>query len=156
MINEQHKKFMHEALCEAQKSADKGEVPIGAVMIHRHNIIAKAHNTCEADNNPLSHAELKAIGQTARHQNNWRLTDCDLYVTLEPCPMCLGALFQARVRHIYYGCPDHKRTAHSFFPTLEGKKKASDNNHQINITGGILEQECANLLKGFFKTKRGA
>lgn len=146
--------FMHQALEEAQKARQKNEVPIGAVIVCENQVIARAFNTCEQQKNPLVHAEMVVIQNAAQFKNNWRLNDCDLYVTLEPCPMCLGALFQARIRALYFGACDDKRIANPVFPSLKSVTSLNDNNHNLLIQGGILEQECATLLKDFFKEKR--
>ncbi|MFH1355733.1 MAG: nucleoside deaminase [bacterium] len=147
---------MQQALAQAQLAFAQDEVPIGAVVVRENNIITQAFNSCETDRNPLSHAEIKAIQEATKKTGNWRLTDCDLYVTLEPCPMCLGALFQARIRTLYIGCYDHKRLDNnlSIFPSLKGKTQITDNNHTIKVVGGIMETECSELLKDFFKKKR--
>lgn len=147
-------RYMQAALEQAQKACDSGEVPIGAVIVSNNEIIAKAYNTCETDKSPLQHAELKALHQAAQSKNNWRLNDCDLYVTLEPCPMCLGALFQARIQNLFIGCFDHKRAASPHFPSLKGQAKLTDNNHNLEIHSGILESECSQILKDFFKSRR--
>src|SRR3989339_1062763 len=104
-----HELFMRLALIEAQKAYADNEIPIGVVVVKDGQVIASDYNTCEADHSALSHAELKALRAASKLQNNWRLSDCDLYVTLEPCPMCLGALFQTRIRTLIIGCFDHKR-----------------------------------------------
>jgi tRNA(adenine34) deaminase len=152
------------ALTESQKAFDKGEVPIGCVVVCDDKIIAQAHNTCETDQDALAHAELKAIREASRVKGNWRLNDCTLYVTLEPCPMCLGALFQARVGRLVFGCYDDKRRNEAprptcgergIFPSLHGSTVLTDNNHTIEIIGGVMEEECAEILKSFFKLRRG-
>jgi len=147
---------MQLALEQAQKAFDKDEVPIGTVIVKDDEVIALASNSCEFDKTPLHHAELKAIKLAAEKLGNWRLADCDLYVTLEPCPMCLGALFQARIRSLYIGCFDDKRENPklSFFPSLKNQNQIIDNNHTIKIYSGIFETECSVLLKDFFKKKR--
>jgi len=147
---------MQLALTKAHKALAHDEIPIGAVLVENDVVIAQAYNTCEKDKNPLSHAEIKIIQKASQNKENWRLNDCDLYVTLEPCPMCLGALFQARIKTLYIGCYDHKRLDNdlSIFPSLKGKTEITDNNHTIKVVGGILETECSKLLKDFFKKKR--
>jgi len=145
---------MQAALDMAHKSYQQGEVPIGAVIVCANQVISSASNTCESDKNALQHAEIKAIEQAANHKNNWRLSDCDLYVTLEPCPMCLGALFQARIQSLHIGCFDPKRNESSYVKSLQGLVKLTDNNHTLQITTGILQDECSQILKEFFKEKR--
>ncbi|MBF0106516.1 MAG: nucleoside deaminase [Deltaproteobacteria bacterium] len=156
MKDDAHHTYMTEALHLARQAAAKGEVPVGAVIICNNKMIAGEFNTCESDCNPVNHAEIKAIVGAAHAKKNWRLNDCALYVTIEPCPMCLGALFQARMGTVYFGCCDHKRETDrlSVFPSLKGQQTLRDNNHCLSIHGGILEDECADLLRGFFKKKR--
>lgn len=145
---------MRQALEEAQKALQKNEVPIGAVIVSENQVIAHAFNTCEQQKNPLAHAEMVVIQNAVQFKNNWRLNDCDLYVTLEPCPMCLGALFQARIRALHFGASDDKRISKPVFPSLKSITSLNDNNHNLLIQGGILEKECATLLKDFFREKR--
>lgn len=150
--------LMQLALTEAKKAAINGEIPIGAVVVQDGHVIALAHNLCEETRDPTGHAEMLAIRAATKKLNDWRLTDCTLCVTTEPCPMCLGALFQARVDQLYFGCPDPKRAFGgklSAFPTLQNVSELTDNNHTLKITGGILKTECADLLKIFFKSRRG-
>ena len=158
-----HDDGMQLALAEADKARLENEVPIGAVIICDNQIVASAHNTCEADKNPLQHAEIKVLSLAAKNLGRWRLNDCTLYVTLEPCPMCLGALFQARIDKLVFGCADSKRTmapngknsSQSFIPGLIGKAELIDNNHRLEITAGIKAKECSQILKDFFRQKRG-
>lgn len=145
---------MQAALDQAQQASEQGEVPIGAVIVCDNTIIASSYNTCESTKNPLDHAELKTIRLATKTKNNWRLNDCDLYVTLEPCPMCLGALFQTRIKKLYIGCFDPKRTTSTLFPSLRNKTKLTDNNHHLHIVSGILEENCSQILKAFFKKRR--
>lgn len=151
-------RFMGMAFAQAENARIKNEVPIGAVIVQNGSIIAKAHNLCETKQSPLQHAELLVIQKACRKLGNWRLSDCDLYVTLEPCPMCLGALFQARIRKLYFGCPDHKRAKiksnESCFGSLAEQNSLIDNNHNLLIQGGILQEQCSQILKDFFKKKR--
>lgn len=156
--------FMHLALREAKKAFDKEEIPVGAILVEKGKILAKGYNTREKSKNPLDHAELVLLRKVAKKRKNWRLNNTSLYVTLEPCPMCLGALLQARVGRLVYGCNDPKRqipnpniqspTEHPF-PSVKHLKKLSGNNHTLEITGGIMEKKCAELLKRFFKLCRG-
>lgn len=138
--------YMQQALIEAEHAASKGEVPIGAVLVEDGEIIARAHNTREQSKNPLDHAEMLLLQQAGQQKGNWRLNDTTLYVTLEPCPMCLGALLQARVGRLVYGCVDPKREKKSMM--IHG------NNHCLKITGGVLEEACSLVLKNFFKLRR--
>lgn len=145
--------FMQEAIVEARLAAEAGEVPIGAVLVCQDQIIARAHNTREESKNPLHHAEILVLEAGAKKIGDWRLEKTVLYVTLEPCPMCLGALLQARVSRLVYGCADPNRKD-SFFPSLEGKTEIAGNNHLLKIMGGVLQDECGRLLKEFFKSCR--
>lgn len=151
-------KFMSVALNEAHKAFDKNEVPIGAILVKDDVILARAHNLCESKSNPLKHAELQVIEKATTKLGNWRLNDCTLYVTLEPCPMCLGALFQARLGKVVFGCEDHKRarqqSSESVFLSLSNRSSLIDNNHKLQIEGAVCRDECAKLLKDFFKARR--
>ncbi len=142
--------FMKEALKEAQKAFAKGEVPVGAVIVLDGKVIARAHNLRETKQDTLAHAELIAIKKANKKLNTWRLEDCDIYITLEPCPMCAGAIMQARMRSIYYATKDLKSGA------LGGKFNLYDQefNHEIKLNYGILEQESKQLLQSFFKSLR--
>lgn len=146
--------YMREALIEGRKAADEDEIPIGAVLVGRGEIISRAHNTREESKNPLHHAEMILLEKGAELKGDWRLTDATLYVTVEPCLMCLGALLQARVGRLVFGCTDPKRNSAHPFPSLSKQDSISANNHTLQITGGILENECADLLKKFFEMKR--
>lgn len=153
--------FMREALIEAQIAYEQGEIPIGGVMAHHEKIIARAHNKREQSQNPLHHAEILLLEKAALIIGNWRLKGTSLYITVEPCPMCLGALLQARVDALIMGCFDPKRKkvcGHeetSFvFPSLKKIKTVSGNNHVLEIRSGVLEKNCSQKLKDFFKTKR--
>lgn len=153
-----HESFMARALQLAQSATDVGEVPVGALIVHDDKIIAEAFNTRETDGNPLHHAEIKVLQMAAAHLQNWRLTDCVLYVTLEPCPMCLGALLQARVTCVVFGAADTKRQPHDYFPSLacslQSPKTISANNHTLQVVGGVLAAEAVQLLQQFFQKKR--
>ncbi len=150
-----HEKFMLAALSAARQASAAGEVPIGAVIVCGDEIIASAFNTCEADHDALAHAELKVIREAARFKGNWRLNDCTLYVTLEPCPMCLGALFQARVGKLVFGCFAPQNVGTSALRHI-GTSSLTDNNHTLSIVCGVLEKECSEILKLFFKLRRDA
>lgn len=143
--------FMKEAIKEAKKAYRKNEVPIGAVIVYRNKIISRGYNLREKKNNALMHAEIIAINKACKKLKSWRLEDCELYVTLEPCPMCAGAIIQSRVKNVFYGASDPKG----------GCAKSKINlfeeglfNHDVKVAGGILEGECSDLLKTFFKELR--
>lgn len=143
-------KFMHEALKEAIKALKKDEVPIGAVIVKDDKIIARGHNLRETKQNSLCHAEIIAISKACRKLGNFRLEDCDLYVTVEPCPMCAGAIIQSRIKNVYYGTPDNKYGAvDSVYNIFE-----IDSNHKVNSECGILKEECSTIIKDFFKELR--
>ena len=142
--------FMRAALNEAKRCLTDGEVPVGAVIVKDGTIIATGRNRRETDKNVLRHAEIEAIDKACRLLGGWRLQGCDLYVTLEPCPMCAGAAINARIKTVYFGAYDSK--AGSFgsvadFSTLPY-------NHRPEIIGGVMEQECGNLLTDFFNRLR--
>lgn len=146
-----HEYFMREALIEAEKALEYNEVPIGAVVVYKGRIIGRGYNTRESDECAISHAEINAIKEASDHMGGWRLTDCDIYVTIEPCPMCCGAIYQSRIRKIYYGADDYKAGAlGSIFNlfSFEGL------NHYPEVYSGILENECRIIIKNFFKSRR--
>lgn len=144
-------KFMKEALKEAQKAYEKLEVPVGVVIVNNGKIIAKAHNIKEEKQDTTRHAEIIAIQKASKKLKNWRLTNCEMYVTLEPCSMCAGALIQARLKKVYIGTMDSKTGAcGSVLNLLEDYTF----NHKVEIETGILKEECENLLKQFFKELR--
>ncbi|MDD6736394.1 MAG: nucleoside deaminase [Clostridiales bacterium] len=142
-------KFMHAALKEAQKAADIGETPIGAVIVHGGKIIARGHNMRETKKNALLHAEIIAIDKACRKLGGWRLPECDIYVTLEPCPMCMGAIIQARIENLYFGAYDAKSGCAGSVCDLSGLLP-----HKVNFCGGIEQFDCENILKTFFKNLR--
>lgn len=134
----------------AQKAARRDEVPVGAVIVRDNRIIARACNMRETKKNPLAHAELLAIGKAARRLGGWRLTRCTLYVTLEPCPMCAGAIINARIGDVVFGAYDAKGGAMgSLYDLAEGRL-----NHMPRVTGGVMREECAAPLAAYFKAKR--
>lgn len=144
-------KFMREALKEAYKAYKKEEVPVGAVIVKEGRIISRAYNKKETKKTATSHAEILAIEKACKKLNSWRLTDCEMYVTLEPCSMCAGALINARIKKIYIGTPDEKTGAcGSVLNLLEDYKF----NHKIEIEKYILKEDCENILKDFFKMLR--
>lgn len=150
-------KWMREALDEATKGYECGEIPIGAVLVQNDQIIARNFNQREKTKNPLHHAEILVLEEGAKKIGTWRLSEVTLYVTLEPCPMCLGALLQARVGRLVYGCLDPKRFQESgnfSFPTLKDHLSLSGNNHTVTISGPVLEEDCSQILKKFFKERR--
>ena len=148
---EDKEKFMKEALKEANKAYNKEEVPVGAVIVKDNKIIARAHNLKETSLNAVSHAEILAIQKACKKLGSWRLTDCDMYVTLEPCAMCSGALINARIRKLYIGTNDPKTGAcGSQLNLLEDVTF----NHKIEIERNVLQKECETILKDFFKFLR--
>lgn len=144
-------KFMREALREAEKAKALREVPIGAVIVYKGEIIGRGHNLRETTQDATTHAEMAAIQQACQNLANWRLEDCQLFVTLEPCPMCGGALILSRVAEVYYGAADPKAGAAG---TLLNLLEDSRFNHQAYVEAGILETECGNILTTFFKALR--
>ena len=142
---------MSEALKEAQRAFDDDEVPVGAVIVHERKIIARAHNQIKRLKDPTAHAEMIAITQAASHLGNERLLNCSMYVTLETCAMCTGALVLSRINRLIYGAPDPKTGACGSVFNIAASNKL---NHKIKVTKGVLEADCSNLLKDFFKKKR--
>ena len=143
--------FMKQALKEAKKAYKKEEIPVGAVIVKNGEIIAKAHNLKETKNSSISHAEILAIEKANKKLGAWRLEDCDIYITLEPCIMCAGAIIQGRFKRVIYGAKDYKGGA---FGSSIDVMQAQNINHHPEIVGGILEQECSSLLTNYFKKKR--
>lgn len=143
--------YMEQAIIEAGKASEIGEVPVGAVMVCNGEIIARAHNLREKNNNALAHAEIIVIDEACKRLNSWRLDGCELYVTLEPCPMCAGAIINARIGTVYFGAYDSKGGACGSVVDLF--KKGSFN-HSPAVYGGIMEEACEEVLKDFFKKLR--
>ena len=144
-------KFMKLALKEAKKAYDKEEVPVGAVIVQDDKVIAKAHNLKETKLDTTKHAEILAIQKASKKLKSWRLTDCEMYVTLEPCSMCAGALINCRLKKLYIGTMDEKTGAcGSVLNLLEDYKF----NHIVEVETGILQKECEKILKDFFKFLR--
>jgi len=142
---------MQMALKQAQMAFEQGEVPIGAVVVHNGQVIAEAHNEKEQRKDPTAHAEVLVIQKAAKVLGSWRLTDATLYVTLEPCPMCAGAIVQSRLKQLVYGAADLKGGATgSVMNVLDYTLW----NHRVDIVAGVLEEECSNILKTFFKRLR--
>lgn len=148
---EHDEKFMLEAIKEAQKAYAIGEVPIGAVVVRQGEIVGRGHNQRETSKRAIAHAEIMAIEEACKNLGGWRLIDCDLYVTLEPCLMCGGAIYQSRVVRLIYGAKDPKSGA---FGSLYNLAEDTRLNHQVAVTAGILESECSTLLKQFFRELR--
>ena len=148
---EDYSKYMLEALKEAELAKLEDEVPIGCVIVKDDQIIARAHNLRETTNNPLGHAETLAIKKASEVLGDWQLVNCDLYVTIEPCIMCGGAIIQSRIRKVIYGAPDLKGGAFgSSINILESKNI----NHRPEVIKGVLESECSKIIKNYFKSKR--
>lgn len=144
--------YMHEALNEAQKALVLDEVPIGAIVVDKMGrIIGRGHNLCESTHDATAHAEINALKDAGQKMVNWRLTDCTLYVTMEPCPMCAGALINARIKRVVYGANEYRFGSAGTllnllqFPAFE---------HNVLITGPILPEECAKIVSDFFQNKR--
>jgi len=142
---------MQEALNEAQKSLEEDEVPIGAVIVYKDKIIARGHNQVERLKDPTAHAEMLALTSATNYLNTKWLNDASLYVTIEPCSMCAGALVLSRLKNLYFGAEDPKAGACGSVVNIINHKKL---NHRIKFTSGILKGECRSLLKEFFKKKR--
>lgn len=145
-----HEKFMKVALKEAKKAAKKKEVPVGAVIVKNDKIIAKAHNLREKSNLATGHAELLAIQKANRKLKSWRLDRCTLYVTIEPCPMCAGAIIQSRIGKLVYGAQDLKSGTHQSVVNLFDKTF----NHKVEVEYGIMEEECGEVVTEFFRKLR--
>jgi len=142
---------MQEALKEAVAARDEDEVPVGAVIVHRGRIIARARNQREKLKDPTAHAEMIALTQAAAALDCWRLTDCTIYVTKEPCVMCAGALVNARIKTLVYGAKDEKAGAcGSLFNLVQSPRL----NHRLDIIGGVLAEDCTAILRDFFKKRR--
>ena len=143
-------KYMKQALKEAVKAKQIGEVPIGAVIVKDEKIIAKAHNLRETKMNSLKHAEIIAIDKACKKLKNFRLEGCDIYVTVEPCLMCAGAIVQSRIRKVYFGAADEK------YGAVVSACKSFDikSNHKVEVEQGVLKQECEDIIKTFFKELR--
>ena len=146
-----HEKFMKEALIEAEKSLAFDEVPVGAVIVRNEKILARAHNLKNKSNSSLAHAEILAINKASKKIQNWRLNDCDIYVTLEPCPMCASAIKQSRIKNIYYGVESTNMNNHKIFEMICENK---DNNSPVKYYSGLKKNECLTLLSEFFTRKR--
>ena len=151
IIKNVQEKYMKEALRQAKKAFALGEVPIGCVIVYEGKIIGRGYNRRNTDKNTLAHAEITAIKKASKYLGDWRLEGCTLYVTLEPCQMCAGAIVQARIPEVVMGCMNPKAgCAGSILNVLEMPQF----NHQVNVTRGVLEQECSDMLKTFFSQLR--
>jgi tRNA(adenine34) deaminase len=153
---ESHAHWMAEALALARHAAQIGEIPVGAIVVHhprdaQPHIIGKGFNRREAEDDPSAHAEIVAMREAGKTLGTWRLNDCTLYVTLEPCPMCAGAMVQGRVQRIVYGCTDPKAGA---VDTLYQLCTDDRLNHRLEVVRGILAEDCAAILRAFFSDKR--
>lgn len=145
--------FMHAALMQAHLAQELGEVPIGAVLVHEGEIIGQGYNTRETSQDPTTHAEMIAIRQAAAQLGSWRLLNCTLYVTLEPCVMCMGAMILARIPRLVYSCRDPKAGAVGSIYNLADDERF---NHRVAVTEGVLGKECSALLSHFFQELRAA
>lgn len=147
----QEEKYMKEAIRQAKKAYALKEVPIGCVIVYQDKIIARGYNRRTIDKNTLAHAELIAIRKASRKMDDWRLEDCTMYVTLEPCQMCSGAIVQSRMKKVVVGCMNPKAgCAGSIFNLLQ----VPQFNHQVELEIGVLEEECSQLMKSFFRELR--
>lgn len=144
-------KFMREALKEAKKAYDKLEIPVGVVIVKDEKIIARAHNLKEVKNDTTKHAEIIAIQKASKKLNGWRLNECEMYVTLEPCPMCAGAIIQSRLKKVYIGTMDEKTGACGSVLNLFEDYTF---NHKVELETGILREECEKILQNFFRELR--
>ena len=146
----EHEKFMRMALGRARTAAKHGETPVGCVIVRDGKVVSGGRNRREHGKNALYHAEISAINSACKKLGGWRLFDCDLYVTLEPCPMCAGAIINSRIKNVYFGAYDKK--AGSFGSVVNFTELSY--NHKPNVVGGVLEYECSNILSEFFKQLR--
>ncbi len=140
--------FMVKALSLAKKASSEGEVPIGAIIVKNGEIVARAYNKRNKEKNALYHAELLAISKACKKLGDWRLSDCDMFVTVVPCPMCAGAIVNSRLKKVYYGASNENQ---ELFETIISK---SDLNHTLEAEGGVMERECGFLMKEFFSDRR--
>lgn len=143
-------KYMREALKEAKKAYKINEIPVGCVIVLNDKIIARGYNKRESNNQATDHAEIIAIRKASKKLNSWRLDECKMYITLEPCVMCSGAIIQSRIKGVIYGAKDYRFGCHDSIINLFDV----DFNHKVNIKGSILEEECSKLISNFFKELR--
>lgn len=144
-----YNKFMKAALKQAQKAFDDGEVPIGAVVVLNGKVISRGHNRRTKKQVATAHAEVEAIEKACKKLKSWRIPECEIYVTLEPCPMCLGAMLNARIKKCYFGAPEGKGRTLTYEIS-----SANLLNHVIEVEGGVMEMECAQILSTFFREMR--
>lgn len=144
-------KWMRQALAEARRAASLGEVPVGAVVVRADEVIGRGYNRREVDGDPLAHAEILALRQAAEEVGNWRLVGCCLYVTLEPCPMCAGALVNSRVERLVFGTRDPKAGYCGSLGNLVADPRL---NHRLEVTEGVLAEECSRVIREFFSQVR--
>ena len=149
--NEEHKKWMKLAFREAEKAYERGEVPIGAVVVKNDQIIGRGHNQCESLNDPTAHAEIIAITSATNTIKNWRLENCSLYVTKEPCPMCAGALINSRIDMVIFGMYDEEEGCCGSLYQLCRDPRFK---HQLSVKGGVMETSCRLIVQEFFKKQR--
>ena len=142
--------FMNRAIALAKEAADEGEVPVGAVVVFDGKIVGTGRNRRELSKNALAHAELEAIDEACRTLGGWRLWQCDMYVTLEPCPMCTGAIINSRIKRLVYGASDYKAGSYGSVVNLFSLPY----NHKPEVISGVMQEECAALLSDFFKKLR--
>ena len=149
--NKQDEQFMRAAIVAAKIAEENGDVPIGAVIVHQNKIIARAYNQRQQLKDPTAHAEIIALTQAAAALESWRLNGCTMYVTLEPCPMCAGALVNSRIDRLVYGCDDPKAGAcGSLYNIVQDERL----NHRLEVTTGVLQEQCRQQLQGFFARRR--
>jgi tRNA(adenine34) deaminase len=150
-VSKQDERYMQMAIEQAQIAEENGDVPIGAVIVCENRIIGKAYNQREQLQDPTAHAEIIALTQAAAALDNWHLNGCTIYVTLEPCPMCAGALVLSRMDRLVYGCDDHKAGAcKSLYNIVQDERL----NHRLEVTSGVLAEKCGQLLRDFFSQRR--
>jgi tRNA(adenine34) deaminase len=151
LVKDVDERFMRVAIEQAQIAEENGDVPIGAVIVYKNQIIGKAYNQREQLKDPTAHAEIIALTQAAAFLESWRLSGCTMYVTLEPCPMCAGALVLGRLDRLVYGCDDPKTGAcKSLYNIVQDERL----NHKLEVTSGVLEEQCREQLQGFFARRR--
>ena len=142
--------YIKEALKEAKKAYSIGEIPVGCVIVYNDKIIARGYNRREKNQQAIDHAEIIAIRKASKKIGSWRLDDCKMYITLEPCVMCSGAIIQSRIKEVIYGAYDYRFGCHKSITNIFDLKF----NHTVNIKGGVLEEECSNIIKKFFQELR--
>jgi tRNA(adenine34) deaminase len=150
-ITKEDEQYMRIAIDQAKIAEENGDVPIGAVIVHKNQIIAKAYNQREQLQDPTAHAEIIALTQAAAALENWHLNGCTMYVTLEPCPMCAGALVLSRVDKLVYGCDDPRTGAVKSLYTIVTDERL---NHRLKVVSGVLADECTKQLQDFFQSRR--